>query len=404
MTRAELRCYLVAGKIVGKTDKNRPETSPLSYLFHASAGTRISEDLVAGLAADVGTLHSAEMLQQLNGLVEEGKETISLAPVPAAEHAVPYVPVKDAGEILACREFSGGIFRDWHVASFTSFVKHDSGAAAELPDRDESGGRDTGAGMAAAEVPEGKSIFTFPKGAQAGIFMHGIFEELDFSHALPDKINSLVEKGLERYGYEPEWLPHVSSMVTNVVTTPIASPEGHFTLAGLKRGQWLAELEFFFPLNFVTSDTLRDNLRKWGHDYEAVDIRQVCQSLRFRPVRGMVRGFMDMVFEQGGRYYLIDWKSNHLGYQVEAYGKEGLRNEMARKLYPLQYLLYTVALNKFLSLRVTGYDYKKNFGGVLYMFLRGISPERGEAFGVFRDTPPAGMIQEMTEYLIQAGE
>jgi exodeoxyribonuclease V beta subunit len=117
----------------------------------------------------------------------------------------------------------------------------------------------------------------------------------------------------------------------------------------------------------------------------------------------MVRGFMDMVFEQGGRYYLVDWKSNHLGYRVEDYGREALKRAMVQKMYPLQYLLYTVALNRYLSLRVKDYDYASHFGGVLYFFLRGVRPERGEEFGIFRDTPPVAMIDELTACLIQAG-
>jgi exodeoxyribonuclease V beta subunit len=179
--------------------------------------------------------------------------------------------------------------------------------------------------------------------------------------------------------------------------------EGSFSLAGLQRGAWLVELEFFFPLRFITSDILRNCLQKWCGADQAVDLVKLCRELRFRPVQGMVRGFMDMVFQHKQRYYLLDWKSNHLGYRVEDYGRSALKGAMERKLYPLQYLLYTVALNRYLSLRVKGYHYTTHFGGVLYVFLRGVSPERGEEYGIFRDIPPEGMIDDLTECLIQAG-
>jgi exodeoxyribonuclease V beta subunit len=130
---------------------------------------------------------------------------------------------------------------------------------------------------------------------------------------------------------------------------------------------------------------------------------QISAALRFTPVRGMVRGFMDMVFERGGRYYLLDWKSNHLGYRVEEYGREALKTAMERNLYPLQYLLYAVALNRYLSLRIRGYDYSTHFGGVIYVFLRGVSPVHGEEYGFFRDLPPVELIDELTRGLIQAG-
>jgi exodeoxyribonuclease V beta subunit len=255
-------------------------------------------------------------------------------------------------------------------------------------------------GVAAGEAAQGMSIFTFPRGAQPGIFLHEIFEGLDFADSSPAAISALVGKGLEKYGYDREWQPHVTSMVTNVITVPLSSAEGTFSLSELKPESWITELEFFFPLRFITSDLLRDCFRKWSGGDVAMDLLQLSAALKFRPVRGMVRGFMDMVFEHGGWYYLVDWKSNHLGYRVEEYGRDALKPAMERQLYQLQYLLYTVALNRYLSLRVKNYDYSTHFGGVLYFFIRGVSPERGEGYGIFRDTPPVEMIDELTSCLI----
>ncbi|MCK5913241.1 MAG: PD-(D/E)XK nuclease family protein, partial [Desulfuromusa sp.] len=119
--------------------------------------------------------------------------------------------------------------------------------------------------------------------------------------------------------------------------------------------------------------------------------------------RGAVRGFIDMVFEHDGRYYLLDWKSNHLGYRVEDYGELALKEAMEDNLYPLQYLLYTVALNRYLLLRVKDYDYETHFGGVFYLFLRGMDGAHGEDYGVFRDLPPKGLIDDLSKVLIQSG-
>jgi exodeoxyribonuclease V beta subunit len=162
-------------------------------------------------------------------------------------------------------------------------------------------------------------------------------------------------------------------------------------------------LEFFFPLRFITPEHLGKCLLTWGARYAAADLGWICNALDFKPVRGIVRGFMDMVFQHGGRYYLVDWKSNHLGYRLEDYVREKLKTAMERNLYPLQYLLYTVALNRYLSLRAPGYDYATHFGGVLYVFLRGVSPDHGEQFGFFRDVPPRELIDDLTTCLIQAG-
>ena len=401
VTRAKHRCYLFAGKISDRNRKNRPETSPLAYLFHADAETRVSDDPVNTLETRISALTAEQMIAQLQTLAEKGQGAIAALQAPEAA-AVLGAPFRDEEKRLSCRRFSGVVSSDWRVASFTSFAAHEA-TAVELPDRDEALAGAATFRTALEEPPEGKSIFTFPRGARAGIFLHEIFELLDFSGSSPEVIVSLVEKGLQKHGYDRDWQPHISAMVNNVVTAPLSSPDGTFTLSGLNPGSWIPELEFFFPLRFVTSELLGGCLRKWGAIHDTVDFARLPASLSFKPVRGMVRGFMDMVFEQGGRYYLVDWKSNHLGYRVEDYGREALQGAMESNLYPLQYLLYTVALNRHLSIRVKGYDYDRHFGGVIYLFLRGVSPGHGEEFGVFRDLPPAGMIAELTHCLIQAG-
>ena len=111
-------------------------------------------------------------------------------------------------------------------------------------------------------------------------------------------------------------------------------------------------------------------------------------------------GFIDMVFEREGKYYLVDWKSNHLGNTIENYGQEAMKEAMGNNLYALQYLLYTVALNRYLSLRVKDYSYATHFGGVIYVFLRGASTEYGETTGFYRDRPSEELILELTQLLI----
>jgi exodeoxyribonuclease V beta subunit len=344
---------------------------------------------------------TAEAMQdQLQSLQENGGGAIAVVPVPASDSVTPYAPRRDNGKPIVSHKFSGVISSDWRIASYTSFAAHEA-AASELPDRDEITTKTSG--PLDAEDPEEISIFTFPRGAQAGIFFHEIFEGLDFANSSPEAVSALVEKGLVKYGYAREWQPHVCNTINAVITAPLAVAQGSFKLAGIKQGRWITELEFYFPLKFITSDLMSVCLKKWGALYKAADITRVCASLKFKPVRGMVRGFMDMVFEHGGRYFLVDWKSNHLGYRVEDYGPEALKTAMERNLYPLQYLPYTVALNRYLSLRVRGYDYATHFGGAIYIFLRGVSAEKGEGFGYFRDIPPVEMIDELTKSLIQNG-
>jgi exodeoxyribonuclease V beta subunit len=97
----------------------------------------------------------------------------------------------------------------------------------------------------------------------------------------------------------------------------------------------------------------------------------------------------------------VDWKSNFLGGKVEDYDRSGMAKAMAESLYTLQYHLYTLALNQYLKVKQRGYDYEKHFGGVYYIFLRGVDPDKGPQFGVFRDRPSKDLIEELCETLIK---
>jgi exodeoxyribonuclease V beta subunit len=122
-------------------------------------------------------------------------------------------------------------------------------------------------------------------------------------------------------------------------------------------------------------------------------------TLHLQETRGMLLGFMDMVFEHDGRYYIIDWKSNHLGHRREDYGQGQLREAMAQHAYILQYHLYSLALDRLLRLRLPGYDYAAHFGGAIYIFLRGVAAD-GSDFGIYRDRPSAEFIQRANRLLL----
>ncbi len=397
LTRAKYRCYLLGGGVVGKTNKNRTATSALAYLLHSSDVVRTTtDDLVATLTAEVESLSAHDINSQLQSLAMSSADTIEANPLP--EDLPKQLSLIEAKPDLGARIFKGAINSDWRVASFTSLAVHDS-KFNEQPDRDIEQINEAKAEM---PIAGGNNVFTFPKGAQTGIFWHELFEYLDFNKVTTEAINNLVTTGLEKYGHPNEWQPVVATMVNNVVTTKLPAPTGTFTLADLQSGSWVAEMEFFFPLKFITTARLQKCLAPYCPEYRAINLEQICASLQFKPVAGMVRGFIDMVFEYDGRYYILDWKSNHLGSQLQDYDQTALNLAMAENLYPLQYLLYTVALNRYLAQRIPDYSYAHHFGGVFYLFLRGMDSQADLQTGIFYDLPPQGLIAQLDEILIQA--
>ena len=95
-----------------------------------------------------------------------------------------------------------------------------------------------------------------------------------------------------------------------------------------------------------------------------------------------MKGFIDLVFRYQGRYFLVDYKSNHLGPNLSHYGPEALAECMDSHQYHLQALIYTLALHRFLQSRIVGYSYETHFGGVYYLFLRAMHPEHPVGSGI----------------------
>ncbi|HSD94395.1 MAG TPA: PD-(D/E)XK nuclease family protein, partial [Syntrophales bacterium] len=237
----------------------------------------------------------------------------------------------------------------------------------------------------------------FPRGPRAGKCLHAIFERLDFARADRHAVGEIVVAALAEYGYEPHWRDTLCDMIGRVVDTPL-EPDRGIRLSGLERENCLHELSFYFPLRPVTPGKLRALFSDAG--CVAAHIPERIGSLRFQPVEGFMRGFIDLAFRRDGRFYLIDWKSNHLGNRPEDYGREALAAVMRDDLYVLQYHLYAVALHEYLKNRLRDYDYDRHFGGAFYVFLRGVDPEKGPETGIFRDRPARGLIEALSEGLV----
>jgi len=372
LTRGKHRSYLVWGAFKDAGD------SALHYLLHPDA------EVVNGQLS----LSDAELLEDLGRLVRASDGAIELLPIPGVD-LLPFLPDAVENPGFDFRRFRGTIARDWRVASFTSLSTRQH-YAAELPDRDE-GSCSEPADPAGGE-PSG--IFAFPRGAKAGIFLHEIFERLDFT-APPELLAPLVTDLLKSHGFEAQWCGAVCSMVRSVLRTPLG--EERFILEGIGLERRSTELEFFFPLARLTSDGLREAVARCSGEAFPVDMAGLFSRLSFIPVQGMLRGFMDLVVEHAGRYYILDWKSNHLGNRVDDYDLPGMRREMEGSLYPLQYLLYTVALDNYLRLRIPGYDYEQHFGGIFYIFLRGVD---GKGNGIFADRPSKRFVEELSAALL----
>jgi exodeoxyribonuclease V beta subunit len=232
----------------------------------------------------------------------------------------------------------------------------------------------------------GQEIAAFPAGARTGLCWHSILERWDFQAG--EHLHQLVTHYLQAYGFALTWEAPLTDLFITL---------SHMPLKGLPlyqcAAQRLIEAAFTFRLAPVTYLELAQLLQQTGQDAWA----RACQTLRFETVCGMMTGFIDLVIEADGQYFVIDYKSNRLGTTPAAYHPEALQLAMASHHYYLQYLIYTVALHRYLRQRLPTYDYDTHFGGVVYIFLRGLIA--GTESGIFRDRPSKALIEALDKLL-----
>ncbi|MBG5928164.1 exodeoxyribonuclease V subunit beta [Providencia rettgeri] len=202
----------------------------------------------------------------------------------------------------------------------------------------------------------------FPKGASPGTFLHNLMEEIDFSGHVSQEW--LSEK-LESSGFDIQWAPMLQEWLHAIVQAPLS--EDGLCLSALQAQDQLDEMQFYLPIDSLLSAS---HLDKITHQYDPLSQR--CPPLNFERVQGILKGFIDLTFYWKGKFYLLDYKSNYLGKDASFYTQEAMAEAMIDHRYDLQYQLYSLALHRYLKQRMPNYDYETHFGGVYYLFLRGI--------------------------------
>ncbi|WP_312592675.1 exodeoxyribonuclease V subunit beta [Stutzerimonas nitrititolerans] len=233
------------------------------------------------------------------------------------------------------------------------------------------------------------SLHLFPRGPNPGTFLHGLLEMAGrdgFAQVASDPaaLREQIARRCQRRGLDA-WIEPLNSWLGSLLTTPLKL-EGDARVSLAELTVYQPELEFWF-------------------ETQRVDVRQIDTLVQRhvllgvpRPallpdrLNGMFKGFIDLVFEHQGRYYVVDYKSNWLGEGDAAYTDEAMQATVASHRYDLQYVLYLLALHRQLQLRLPDYDYERHVGGALYLFLRG---SRAPGQGIHRARPPRELIEAL---------
>ncbi len=362
LTRARHRSYVVWQEIKTKSK------SAVSWLFskEPSAETFLNEKGESMTSAKVRAAFAEN-------------DAIAVEDLPAKSGKMFARPVVTETPLVP-RIFDREIDRSWRIASFSSLIS----GRLEEPDAPDYDAVESQIEVAQEPVLPAQGIHAFPGGMRAGTCLHLILEELDFTDL--SQLRPLVTRKLADFHFE-----NFDDVVCEMLEKTLRIPLGQdgFTLAEISRASRLSELEFTFPITALTTSRLRKV-------FQIDELPLAIDRLQFAPANGFMKGFIDLVFEQAGRFYFLDWKSNWLGTDGSSYVPQNVAAEMTRNFYNLQLTIYTVALHRYLQQRLANYDYEKNFGGAFYVFLRGIDPRKPRN-GIFFAHPPHKFVQQLNE-------
>lgn len=376
LTRAKYRCYLAWADV---RTTALPNQSALSYLLFSSGG----DEWISSLDTVKFTQHQ----QRLLALAEKFPEQFAYREISSiATFAHHYSATSIPGE-LAARNFSRRFNRSWQMSSYSSLVHLSaSHALHQLPETPDDKAQEVG--NESSEMVATISIAVeneLPKGAHFGNVLHEILELQSFAEIAQGNFDdALRERLCQRYGLELENPIQFEQLLQRVVTTPLAIDDSSFTLANMAPAKVLKEMPFYLSMERVNTGQIN---RLLAEDAAVSHLHEI-------DLEGYLTGFIDLIFEHKGRFYLLDYKSNYLNSYVTA----DLEKAMRGHNYGLQYWIYSVVLHRYLKRRVSNYRYAEHFGGVLYLFVRGMEPQI-PASGIYNACPDESLLMELNRIM-----
>lgn len=260
--------------------------------------------------------------------------------------------------------------RNWTIGSFSRLAKDLTQATSDLSPLMISRSADdeyleTDKAASTRPAQSGSAWHKFTRGPQAGNFLHDQLEWLaadGFALPLNDQLAARLRRRCERAGFGAQ-AEEIIFWLTEIVQTRLPGPDA----ALIELTTTLPEMEFWLPAARI----------------EAQEIDALCRlhllsgierpGLAVRQLHGMLLGFADLVFEHKGKYWVLDYKSNHLGNEDAAYDSDTLARSMAQHRYDVQAAIYMLALHRLLKSRLGAhYHPEQHLGGAVYLFLRGI--------------------------------
>ena len=358
LTRAKYRCYLVWADQRSESHANE---SAMAWLLElAEQGFEGQQALLQGLV-------DAKPLSFAYQCLETAE-----VPMRVWQHELA------VSMPLAARLRKRSLYTRWQMSSYTALSALSQFDAPEWP---EDKAREPQLIAAEPEAILANAVISLPRGTVTGNVVHDLLENCSFSDLAELKdISVAQDKACQRYGLNLEQPEQLAILLQAVVSTPLSEHDSSFCLMNLDANKCLKEMPFYLAMQ--TMDVSQINvILKDTAVYQSLDSKVMC---------GYLTGFIDLICEHQGRYYLMDYKTTSL----PDYQPEQLAQAMYTHTYGLQYWLYTVVLHRYLQQRVPDYDYERHFGGVRYLFVRAMNPELAMS-GVYQDRPAVAKVKAL---------
>jgi exodeoxyribonuclease V beta subunit len=245
--------------------------------------------------------------------------------------------------------------------------------------------------------------FEFPKGAEAGNFLHTLLETVTFCEPNWRDCNDIILGHAHLVkNREAELVDWLNECLQTKLPCGVS-------LAEIAEDRLLKETSFYFTIPRVAVDKLFDCLIAHRTIQRTSDDLPTILPNR-NEISGMMCGFIDLIFEHDNRYYIVDYKSTFLGSEPRDYQHERLQNNIESSNYDLQFLIYTLALHRYLRQCLPNYDCEKHLGGVYYLYLRGLKNQQDDdstsktTTGVFHTTISPQIITRLDHLFLDTSQ
>ncbi|VFP77867.1 exodeoxyribonuclease V subunit beta [Buchnera aphidicola] len=204
------------------------------------------------------------------------------------------------------------------------------------------------------------NIHQFPRGKEYGLYLHKVFKKINFKNTTKTK---KILNQLNYLSLSEKWINKLYTWICNFISKPLH--KNCLILNQLKNTEYQKEVKFTVPIEKTI------NIKKFNSIINNFDpLSKKCTNINFENVSGVLTGVIDLIFLWKKKYYIIDYKSNWLGPNYTYYTQKNFQNEIIKYRYDIQYQLYSLAMHRYLKLKIKDYDYKIHFGGIFYLFVR----------------------------------